>query len=82
MKPMAGGGPIVLDMTALQFMDSTGVRLVAKAAMALEKVGWCLYVHTEDGAPSKVLEITGLGTAPNIHIVNHPGAHTPAPAPA
>jgi anti-sigma B factor antagonist len=75
---LLAGGPVLLDLTALTFMDSSAIKTLLEAARLLESRGWCLYLHVEEGEVSRVLELTEIGQGPNIHVIVHPGAHTPA----
>jgi anti-anti-sigma factor len=81
-EAVAAGGPVVLDMTRLRFIDSSGIRALINAAVALEKAGWCLYLHIDDGEVRRAIELVGLKAMPNIHIVLHRDAHTPPVAEA
>ena len=76
----AQGGPCVIDMTSLRFIDSVGIRALLKVAAALERSGWCLYLHIDDGEVARALDLVGLNKAPHIHIIGHRGAHTPVVA--
>jgi anti-sigma B factor antagonist len=52
---------VVLDLSELRFMDSSGIHaLVAGHHAALEK-GRRLYVRNAGGAVAEVLELTGVG---------------------
>jgi anti-anti-sigma factor len=73
-------GPFVVDMTSLRFIDSSGIRALLNVAAALERHGWCLYLHVDDGEVGRALDLVGLSKAPNIHIIDHRGAHTPVVA--
>jgi anti-anti-sigma factor len=75
---IAAGGPIFIDMSALTFIDSSGIRELVRAAVALEPRGWCLLLHINDGEVARALEVVGLHTVPNVHIFDHRGAHTTA----
>src|SRR5438094_6119989 len=57
---VAAGGPILVDLSALEFMDSTGIQVLIEAARAIEARGWCLYVHVDGGMVASVLELVGL----------------------
>jgi anti-sigma B factor antagonist len=56
------GGHIVLDLGALEFMDSTGVRTVVAAHLAAEEHGgrFAVVRAAADGPVGRVLEISGL----------------------
>jgi anti-sigma B factor antagonist len=77
-ESLAPGGPVLIDMSALKFMDSTGIHACIAAAKQLAEKGWCIYLHVNDGSVEKVLSVTGLDRIPNVHIINHLGAKTPS----
>ncbi|MCW2996179.1 MAG: hypothetical protein JWQ18_3674 [Conexibacter sp.] len=56
------GGSAVLDLRGLEFMDSTGVRVIVAAHLAAQEHGGALTVvrTIPDGAVARVLEISGL----------------------
>jgi anti-sigma B factor antagonist len=62
------GGSAVLDLRGLEFMDSTGVRVIVAAHLAAQELGGSLaVVRTEpDGPIARVLEISGLDTVLNL----------------
>jgi anti-sigma B factor antagonist len=62
------GGPVTVDLSAVSFMDSSGVHALFKAAAALGDRG-CIILHGVGGSVSKVLRITGADSVPNIHVV-------------
>ena len=66
------GGHAVLDLRGLDFMDSSGVRVVVAAHTAAEQHGGRLsIVLSEDGSPvRRVLEISGL--VPLLDVVDEP----------
>jgi anti-sigma B factor antagonist len=66
------GGRVVLDLTGLEFMDSTGVQVIIAAHQAgQEHDGGLALVRTApDGAVARVLEISGLDTM--LHIIDAP----------
>jgi anti-sigma B factor antagonist len=76
-EALASGGPLLIDMSALTFMDSSGIHACIAAARELATKGWCIYLHVNNGSVEKVLRVTGLDRVPNVHIVNHIGANTP-----
>jgi anti-sigma B factor antagonist len=77
-EAVAPGGPLLIDMSALKFMDSTGIHACVAAAKELAEKGWCIYLHVNDGSVEKVLTVTGLDGIPNVHVINHLGAKTPS----
>jgi len=62
------GGSAVLDLRGLEFMDSTGVRVIVAAHLAAEEHGGTLTVvrTPPDGAVARVLEISGLDEVLNL----------------
>jgi anti-anti-sigma factor len=71
-KATAVGGPLVIDLRDLTFMDSTGIHAWTKAAQVLALHGWCIYLHVSGGVVELVLNIAGIGAFPNIHVIAHP----------
>jgi anti-sigma B factor antagonist len=62
------GGPVVVDLSGVTFMDSTGITVLLDAALALGDRG-CLIVHGAHGTVANVIELLQLGRlAPNIHV--------------
>lgn len=54
-------GPVLLDLAELQFLDSSGVRVLSHALRACETEGWELRVQPELTPPVRqVLEMTGM----------------------
>ncbi|MCW2983483.1 MAG: hypothetical protein JWR63_1053 [Conexibacter sp.] len=64
------GGRAMLDLRALEFMDSTGVRVIVAAHLAAEEHGGRLaLVRTGTESPvGRVLEISGLNGI--LHVVD------------
>jgi len=56
----ADGQLIVLDLTAVTFLDSTGLRSIVRASSLLTEHGGRLTVTGLSGAAQRVLELTGL----------------------
>jgi len=71
MKPLIeAGGPVVVDVSKVTFMDSTGLHLFVEAARALDERG-CIILHGANGAVTRVIEITRFWEArENIHIID------------
>lgn len=59
---LSGSGHVVLDLRELEFMDSTGVRVIVSAHVAAgESGGSLVLVRTDPAGPvGRVLEISGL----------------------
>jgi anti-anti-sigma factor len=69
---LAAGGPLILDLRPLTFMDSSAIHRLIEAAAALDAGGSCLHLHVnEDGEVRRLLDLVGIGTAPNIHVATH-----------
>jgi anti-sigma B factor antagonist len=66
------GGPLVIDLRELTFMDSTALHAWVKAAELLAQHGWCIYLHVSGGIVERVMELAGMDRFPNIHVVAHP----------
>jgi anti-sigma B factor antagonist len=64
------GGSATLDLRGLEFMDSTGVRVIVAAHLAAEEHGGRLSVvrTAPESAVARVLEISGLDTV--LHLVD------------
>lgn len=68
---VAHGGTILVDLRELTFMDSTGINVFLRAAIALDGRG-CLILHGEQNGVRRVLDLVGLdGPIRNLHRVNH-----------
>ena len=63
------GGPVNVDLSAVTFMDRTGIRALLKAAKALGDRGRII-IHGVHGPVKKVVDITGLAAKPNIHVID------------
>jgi anti-sigma B factor antagonist len=58
-----GGEPIVLDLSGVTFLDSSALRALVSAGVALKDSGVRLQVGPRSEAVSRILEITGLDDA-------------------
>ena len=55
------GGPVLLDLSALSFMDSSGVRTLGEVLRDAAREGWTLAVRPEmQPTVRQVLDITGM----------------------
>lgn len=52
---------VVVDLAAVDFLDSAGVRALVQSARAAEQAGAALYLDGAQGWVARVLEITGVG---------------------
>lgn len=65
------GGTILMDLSELTFMDSTGIHAVVRAAVALQGRG-CLILHGEQDRVRRVLDLVGVEPSiPNLHRIHH-----------
>jgi anti-anti-sigma factor len=71
------GGAILVDLSELTFMDSTGINAFLKAALSLRGRG-CLVLHGEQDRVRRVLDLVGVnGSIQNLHRLAH---EVPEPA--
>jgi anti-anti-sigma factor len=56
----AGHSDVVLDLTALEFMDAAGLRVIANAANRLELLGGTLAIRSPSDLMLRMLDITGM----------------------
>ncbi|MEV0351814.1 STAS domain-containing protein [Nonomuraea sp. NPDC050680] len=61
------GEPLLLDLDGLTFLDSMGLHLLLRLNATLSEQGAALHLAAVRGAPARILEITGLSSALNIH---------------
>jgi anti-sigma B factor antagonist len=65
------GGAIMIDLSDLTFMDSTGIGVFLRAAVSLRGRG-CLILHGEQDRVRRVLDLVRVdGSIPNLHRVPH-----------
>ncbi len=68
---VAHGGTILVDVSEVTFMDSTGINAFLRAAVSLRERG-CLILHGEQDRVRRVLDLVRLdGSIPNLHRVTH-----------
>jgi anti-anti-sigma factor len=62
LDPLIDGGAtlVVLDLTDVSFLDSSGLRTIVRAATALEERDGRLVIDGASPAVARVLEVTGL----------------------
>lgn len=69
--PLEQGGPVTVDASELEFMDSTGVRLLIHTTQRLEHNG-CLIIHGLNESVQRVIDLTGIGErVENLHFIPH-----------
>lgn len=57
---MARRGPVVIDLSRLEFIGSEGIRVVLRARDAAERDGTDLRLVAGDGAARRLIDILGL----------------------
>jgi anti-sigma B factor antagonist len=63
------GGPVVVDLSRVTFLDSSGIHAFIDAAHDLGLRG-CIVLHGANGAVARVLEMVQMGTlVPNLHLI-------------
>jgi len=63
---LADGGPVVFDMTAVSFMDSTAIGAMIRAVRAADT--GCLILHGVRDSIRRTLEIIGVRALDRIHV--------------
>ncbi len=65
------GGPTLVDLSELTFIDSTGISALLRAAVALGDRG-CLILHGEQDHVHRVLDLVGVeASITNVHRIYH-----------
>lgn len=65
------GGAVLVDLSELTFMDSTGINAFLKAALSLGGRG-CLVLHGEQDRIRRVLDLVRVDASiPNLHRLAH-----------
>jgi anti-anti-sigma factor len=65
---IASRGPVVLDLSEVRFMDSTGIHAIMEATQGLPS--GCLLLHGVHGPPARTLSLTGIGGMQRLHVVD------------
>jgi anti-sigma B factor antagonist len=60
-EALAKGTAVWVDLSAVTFLDSTGIRALVQAHRKASGQGTNLYVHGAQQWVAKVLEVTGVG---------------------
>jgi anti-anti-sigma factor len=61
------GGDLTFDLAGLEFMDSTGIKLIITAARKLEGRGW-LILRSPAAPIQRVLELVQIGRIANVKV--------------
>jgi anti-sigma B factor antagonist len=67
---MAAAGPqpsVVLDLTAVSFIDSSAISTILRAAQQLEGAGKRMHIVAAEGPVRRLLEITGAAQRFSVH---------------
>ena len=65
------GGAVLVDLSELTFMDSTGINAFLKAARSLSGKG-CLVLHGEQDRVRRILDLVRVDASlPNLHRLAH-----------
>lgn len=60
LEQLGVGGPVTLDLAAVEFIDSSGLRTIVEGHQALAAAGQPLKVTAISEAVERLFEITGL----------------------
>lgn len=64
------GGPILIDLSDLTFMDSTGIEAFVRTAASVRGRG-CVILHGEQGLVRRVMDVVRVeASIPNLHRVH------------
>jgi len=55
-----GAAVVILDVEGVEFLDSSGLRVIVRAGRALSDDGGQLFLRGASGAVARTLEVTGL----------------------
>jgi anti-anti-sigma factor len=72
LAPMvSAGGAITLDLSDLEFMDSTALQAIYHAAKSLDGRG-CVIIHGPEGSVwlRMLSEMAQISNLPNIHVIS------------
>jgi anti-anti-sigma factor len=61
------GQPVVLDLGGLTFMDSTGLHVLLRLHASVRRQGTALHLAAVHDVPARILQITGVWEALNVH---------------
>lgn len=64
---IAKGGPVTLDLSALTFIDSTGVGSILRSLKALPS--GCIVLHGVRNAVHRVIDLMSVDQATNLHVI-------------
>jgi anti-sigma B factor antagonist len=64
---IAKGGPVVLNLSDLTFIDSTGVGSIVRSLQLLPS--GCILLHGVRDAVQRVLDLMNVNQASNVHVI-------------
>jgi len=64
----SGAPRVVVDLTELQFLDSTGLGMMVESMARLREAGGDLQLRSLHGSPKRAVELTGLDKVFDIAI--------------
>lgn len=68
-RALSSGSDLTLDLTGLEFMDSTGLNIIAEALRTMGPEGH-LTIRVNHGIIRRVLDVSGLWERPNVTAVS------------
>ncbi len=74
-----GSGPVILDMTGVDFIDSSGLRVLLTASRLVGPGRRLPIVPSEQ--VRRIFDVTGLDALPDIEFLRPPQASSSAPGP-
>ena len=73
----ADGVAALLDLSAVSFIDSGGLRVLLRSAYAADADDWALFIVGASSAVRRLIELTGTGS--ELPLVAPPGSERVAP---
>lgn len=67
-EALASGGPVVIDMRACGFVDSSGIALLVKAALRLREQERQLVIRGVQARVQRILDVAGLPSSGLVSI--------------
>ena len=60
-------GPVIIDVSGVTYMDSTGVHAFIRLLRRLSS--WCLILHGANDEVLRVLQVSGLSSVERLHVI-------------
>ena len=64
---LGSGAPVTVDMRRLEFMDSSGIKVIIAAAKAAPDA--CIILHGVHDSVQRVVHMTRIEEVPNLHVM-------------